>query len=224
MPVRSTTVDHVLKRLESLGDPKRVAFNEKRGAKGAQFGVKTGDLREVAKELKTDHALALELWATKNLDAQMLAVLICTSKELSARELGAWVKAAKYAWVADWLNTYVVAKHPGKEALRVKWLEAKDPMHARSAWHLTGERVQKDRDGLDLDGLLDRIEAELEHAKPETQWTMNACLAHIGAHSAKHRERAIAIGESLGLYRDYPVSKGCTSPYAPEWIAKMAKG
>lgn len=217
------TTAQILKRLESLGDPARVAFNEKRGAKGEQFGVKTGDLRKVAKELKADHALALELWATKNLDAQMLAVLVCSPKELSKRELGAWVKGAKYAWLADWLNSYVVAKHPDREELRVKWLEAKDAMHARAAWHLTGQRVQKDADGLDLDGLLDRIEAELGDAKPATQWTMNACLAHIGAHHAKHRKRAIAIGEMHGLYRDYPVSKGCTSPFAPEWIAATAK-
>lgn len=213
-----------LERLASLSDPARLAFNEKHGFKGEQYGLKTGDLRKVAKEIKRDHALALELWATKNLDAQMLAVLVCTPKELSTRELGAWVKAAKYSWLADWLNNYVVAKHPDREALRLKWLDVKDPMQQRSAWHLTGARVQKDSEGLDLDALLDRIEAELEGAKPAAQWTMNACLAHIGAQSTKHRKRAIAIGESIGLYRDYPTPKGCTSPFAPEWIAKTAKG
>jgi hypothetical protein len=37
------------------------------------------------------------------------------------------------------------------------------------------------------------------------------------------RKRAIAIGEKLGIYRDYPVSKGCTSPFAPIWIDEMVK-
>ncbi len=31
----------------------------------------------------------------------------------------------------------------------------------------------------------------------------------------------LAIGETLGIYRDYPVSKGCTSPFAPIWINAM---
>jgi 3-methyladenine DNA glycosylase AlkD len=53
------------------------------------------------------------------------------------------------------------------------------------------------------------------------QWTMNTCLANIGIHHPKHRRRALAIGESLGIFRDYPVSKGCTSPYAPIWINEM---
>jgi 3-methyladenine DNA glycosylase AlkD len=60
-------------------------------------------------------------------------------------------------------------------------------------------------------------------APPETQWTMNAALAAIGIHHAKLRKRAIAIGEKLGIYRDYPCSKGCTSPFAPIWINEMVK-
>jgi len=58
-------------------------------------------------------------------------------------------------------------------------------------------------------------------AKPEPQWTMNNTLATIGIHFPKHRKRALAIGEKLGIYRDWPVSKGCTSPFAPIWIDYM---
>ena len=57
----------------------------------------------------------------------------------------------------------------------------------------------------------------------EVQWTMNSCLAGIGIHFPKYRKRAIAIGERLGIYRDYPVSKGCTSPFAPIWIDAMVR-
>jgi 3-methyladenine DNA glycosylase AlkD len=60
-------------------------------------------------------------------------------------------------------------------------------------------------------------------APPEVQWTMNTALAQIGINFPKHRKRAIDIGESLGIYRDYPVSKGCTSPFAPIWIKEMVK-
>jgi 3-methyladenine DNA glycosylase AlkD len=59
------------------------------------------------------------------------------------------------------------------------------------------------------------------NAAPEVQWTMNTALAEIGIHHPKHRKRTLAIGEALGVYRDYPVSKGCTSPFAPIWINEM---
>jgi len=52
---------------------------------------------------------------------------------------------------------------------------------------------------------------------------MNSTLAQIGIHHPVYRERALAIGERLGIYRDYPVSKGCTSPFAPIWINEMVK-
>jgi 3-methyladenine DNA glycosylase AlkD len=33
------------------------------------------------------------------------------------------------------------------------------------------------------------------------------------------RRRAIAIGNKLEVLKDYPAPKGCTSPFAPIWIA-----
>ena len=84
-------------------------------------------------------------------------------------------------------------------------------------------RIAKSPEGLDIPALLDRIERELAKADPAEQWTMNNCLAGIGVHHPKHRKRALAIGEELGVYRDYPVSKGCTSPFAPIWINEMVR-
>ena len=83
------------------------------------------------------------------------------------------------------------------------------------------ERIAKSTDGLDPSALLERIEKEMAKAAPEVQWTMNNTLANIGIHVPKLRKRAIDIGEKLGIYRDYPVSKGCTSPFAPIWIEFM---
>ncbi len=60
-------------------------------------------------------------------------------------------------------------------------------------------------------------------APPETQWTMNNTLMAIGIHHAKHRKRAIAIGEKIGLYKDWPMSKGCIIPYVPTCVPEMVK-
>ena len=100
-------------------------------------------------------------------------------------------------------------------------MAADDRWTARAGWDLTSERVAKSPDGLDVPALLDRLEAEMAEAAPEVRWTMNMTLATIGIHNPKLRKRAIAIGEMLGIYRDYPVSKGCTSPFAPIWIDFM---
>ena len=91
----------------------------------------------------------------------------------------------------------------------------------RSAWSLTANRIAKSSDGLDLVAILDFLEHEMPNAPAEVQWTMNTALAYIGIYHPKLRERALNLGESMGIYRDFPVSKGCTSPFAPIWINEI---
>jgi len=235
-------VKEILATLESLGDETRRKHNARTGSDGIagappdkQFGVKTGDLRALAKKIRANHELALQLWKTGNVDAQLLAILIMKPKELSTKELDAMVREARFVWVADWLNAYIVKEQPPaeKEALREKWMKDKDGWAARAGWNLTASMINRsgtsrDREGvdhavLDLPAILDRIEKEMRKAPPETKWTMNNTLAAIGINHVKHRTRAIAIGEKIGLYRDWPVSKGCTPPYVPVWVAEMMK-
>jgi 3-methyladenine DNA glycosylase AlkD len=221
-----TTLQDTLRELESLGNAGVRSQNAKGGPWGPgaganQFGVKHGDIRVLAKKVKADHALAMSLWETGNIDAQYLAILLIKPKDLSAQEVDRLVRSVTFGWVADWLANYVVKQHPDKETLRQEWLATDDRWAARAGWALTAERVVKSSDGLDLPALLDRIESEMADAEPEVQWTMNNTLAAIGIHVPKLRNRAIAIGKKLGVYRDYPVSKGCTSPFAPIWINHM---
>ena len=217
------TLKETLTQLEALGTDKMRAQNSKNGAGENQFGVRLGDLRALAKKIKTNHELAIALWETGIIDARLLAILLMKPRTLSADEMERMVRCVTFVQVADWLNSYVVKRHPDKETLRQGWMVTDDPMAARAGWSLTTERVLKSPEGLDLPALLDRIESEMGNAASEVQWTMNWCLAEIGIHFPDHRKRAIAIGETLGIYRDYPVSKGCTSPFAPIWINEMVR-
>ena len=215
------TLEDAMKALEDRGDTSVRQRNAKNGAPANQFGVKMGDIRAIAKSIKANHELGLKLWETGNLEAMLLATLVLRPSQLSADELERMVAAVEYAWLADWLMSYVVKEHTSKESLRQKWMKSDHPMLARAGWSLTTERVVKNPEGLDLGSLLDRIESEMGTAPAPTQWTMNFCLGEIGIRFAEHRQRAISIGERLGLYRDYPVSKGCTTPFAPVWIREM---
>jgi 3-methyladenine DNA glycosylase AlkD len=215
------TLNETLKQLNALGNEKTRTHNTKYGASNNQFGVKHGDIRVLAKKIKTNHELALALWKTGNIDAQLLATHLIKPKDLSAKEMDRMVRSVTFAHVADWLHAYVVKQHPDNETLRQEWVATDDRWAARTGWSLTAERVVKSPEGLDLPALLDRIESEMGDTDPVVQWTMNSTLAEIGIHFPELRKRAIAIGETLGIYRDYPVSKGCTSPFAPIWIKAM---
>ena len=227
------TYREAMDKLESLGDEKTREDNQRRGVDIPQFGVKMGALREVAKQIKSDHTLGNELWRSGNYEAMLLATLVMKPKQLSDEELDEMLAEVTHFQVADWLVTNVIKLHPHKEAHRESWMNSDHTMTARTGWSLTAERIGKNPAGLDLSGLLDRIEAGLGSAPSASrdlnkvfgtvEWTMNFCLAEIGINFPEHRARAIAIGEKLGAFKDYPTSKGCTSPYAPTWIAEMVK-
>jgi 3-methyladenine DNA glycosylase AlkD len=215
------TYDEVMAKLSGLRNDMIYKHNAKRGAGDNQFGVKSTDLRDVAKQIKASPELAEELWASGNLDAMLLATLLMKPKQLSVEDLDRLVGSVSYFHIADWLSTNVVKLHPQKEAQRERWMNSNHDMTARMGWSLTTEKVIKNPDGLDISALLDRIEGEMGDAPTDVQWTMNYCLAEIGINFPEHRTRAIAIGEKIGAFRDFPASKGCTSPYAPIWITAM---
>lgn len=195
--------------------------NIRDGSSDNQFGLTTTDIRNIAKSIKSYHELGLELWGTGNIDAMMLASLIMKPKLFTEQELEQMAASVTFYHVADYFMTNVIKLHPGKESLRQRWMESSDIMLMRAGWSLTTERVIKSPAGLDLGGLLDRIERELATTPYLAQWTMNYSLAEIGIKFPECRERALAIGEKLGVYRDWKVSKGCTSPFAPIWIGAM---
>jgi 3-methyladenine DNA glycosylase AlkD len=141
------TLNETLKQLKALGSAKVRAQNAKSGAGDNQFGVSLGDIRVLAKKIRTDHPLALSLWDTGNADAQFLATLLIQPKKLSANEMDRMVRSITFVRVADWLIAYVVRQHLNKEALRRDWMAAEDRWAARAAWDLTAERVRRVRTG-----------------------------------------------------------------------------
>lgn len=215
------TLKAILDQLKKLGNEKMRTQNINHGAKGEQFGVRLGDIRKIAKTIKSNHELGLELWDSKNIDAMLLSILILKIDHLSVDEMDRMVQSITFTQVADWFNTYLAKRHPKQEELREIWMSAIDPMAARAGWNLTSIQVARKSKDLNIAELLDRIETEMGQANPLVQWTMNFTLGEIGIKFPEHRTRALTIGETLGIYRDYPVSKGCTSPFAPIWIQAM---
>lgn len=214
------TVPSILAALAALEDPKARAVNERHGD---DHGVNLSKLRAIAKEVKTNQDLAIELWATDHTAARLVALLICKPKAFSEEQLDTMLREARAPKVQDWLVNYVVKKNPHVKSLRVRWFDDPNPAVASAGWGLTTAIVGKEGDRLDLPGLLDTIEAEMKDAPEQLQWAMNHCLAEIGIQHEELRSRALGIGERLEVLKDYPTSPGCISPFAPIWITEMVK-
>lgn len=213
-----TTSTEVLATLASLENEKIRAVNARHGDDHA---VNLTKLRAVAKDLKKNDELAAELWDSGDNAARLVAILIMRPKAWSEAQLDEMLRDSRVPKVHGWLVSYIVKKSPHAEALRVSWMDDPDPVVASAGWALTSERVNRKPEGLDESGLLDVIEAEMADAPERLQWAMNETLSYIGIENPDLRNRAIDIGERLGVLRDYPTSPGCTSPFAPTWITEM---
>ena len=210
----------VLDELAALEDPKARAVNEHHGD---AHGVNLTKLRAVAKGVGMDAELARELWVSGDVAGQLVALLVLKPRVPDADELDRMLRSTGSAKAHDWFVNYIAKKSPLAEEVRVRWFEDADADVRAAAWSLTTDRDAKKPEGLDLDGLLDRIEAELSDSPEREQWAMNETLANIGIHHPALRERAVAIGERLQVLADYPTPPNCTSPFAPAWIAEIVR-
>lgn len=214
------TVQAVLAELAQLEDPRVRAVNERHGD---DHGVNLAKLRALAKRVGKHQVLALELWDAGDTAGQLVATLIGRPREFEAAQLDRMLRTARAPKSHDWLVNYVVKKSPHAEPLRDAWIEDADPVVASAGWNMTADSIAKGQGSFDEPGLLDVIEQQMADAHERLQWGMNSTLAQIGIARPELRERAIAIGERLEVLKDYPTPAGCTSPYAPLWIAEMVR-
>lgn len=227
MTETASTVDDVRKRLSGLADPDILKVNERHGDDHA---VNLTKLRGIAKEAGTGrppaakHALGTELWATGDSGCRLVATLLLRPKHLDADTLDGMLRDARTPKVHNWLLSYVVMKSGCVDELRARWFTDPDPVVASAGWALTTDRLVKrggEVDPAEVSELLDTVESTMADSEERLQWAQNECLAQIGIHYPGFRDRAVSIGERLGVLKDYPTPKNCTSPYAPTWIAEM---
>jgi 3-methyladenine DNA glycosylase AlkD len=194
-------------------------------AKVNKPNLKLGDLRAIAKQIKKHHALAQELWAAGGLHPRLLAALLFDPKFLSEQDIDRLAadlvqhEPAERGQIADWLLTNQLSKDKRLTALMATWENHPSPIMRRWFWcHQARLRWMGQTPPPNTENLLASLEARMAEEVPDVQWMMNFCAGWIGIYEPVYRDRCVALGERLGLYKGEKVSKGCTPSYLPEFI------
>lgn len=187
--------------------------------------TKLGDLRKIAKDIKKDHELAMELWSTEAFLPRRLAILIMDKNLLSQDVLNKLDKDMQmHAFeernsLMDWLMANQLTKDKKKIALMESWENSPSALQRRTFWYYQGRLRWTGQTPPDNTvNLLSALEANIAQEEPEVQWAMNFTAGWIGIYDEKNRARCIKLGEKTGLYKGEKVSKGCTPNYLPEFI------
>lgn len=188
--------------------------------------TKLGDLRKIAKEIKTDHKLALELWSTSEFIPRQLAILILDKKLLSQEVIDQLDKDIQnhnfdeQNQLADWLMANQLMKNKKTISLIESWKSSSSPIQRRIFWYYQARlRWMGNTNHSNTADLLNSIEKNLVGEKPEVQWAMNFTAGWIGVFDKSLRARCIDIGNKLELFKDEIAPKGCTPNYLPDFIA-----
>lgn len=188
-------------------------------------GTKMGDLRKIAKEVKKDHDLALELWSTGTFFSRQLAILIMDKKMLSQDFIDtlsndiAQHEFSQKTHLTDWLMANQLMKEKKMIPLIESWEDSHFPVQRRIFWYYQARlRWTGQTPPNNTEALLSAIEQKMGAEVPEVQWAMNFLAGWIGVFDESYRNRCIVFGEKLGLYKEEVAPKGCTPNYLPEFI------
>jgi len=191
----------------------------------ADPATKMSTIRRVAKSIRTDHALGLELWHTGAQTCRHLAMLLFDKKKIDQAfvdELEASmgdIPVKKKSHLMDWLLANQLSKSKGGKSLVESWEHSPSALQRRTYWyHQSRLRWTGQTPPPNTEALLDSVEARIEGEDPIVQMFMNFTAGQIGTYQPEYRDRCIAIGERTGLYKDEKVPRGCVPSYLPEFI------
>jgi 3-methyladenine DNA glycosylase AlkD len=216
------TTQAILLQLEALGTEQNRKTYRRHGAGENLFGVSFADLGKLRIKIKTNHPVALELWATGNADARNLATLIADPVALTGKIADAWARDVSR------FHCYVFAKLIGQSPLvRVKcakWRDSTSELIACVGWRLVGELAQLDPelDDAYFEPLMREIERDI-HSRPNwVRHAMNSALCAMGIRNAALRKKAISSAKKIGEVSVDMGDTSCEVPDAAGYIRKAA--
>lgn len=188
--------------------------------------TKLGDVRAIAKAVKKNHDLAMELWSSKHFYARQLAILIMDKKHLTADGIEGLIQEMyqhpekERLQLIDWFMANQLTKDKKTIALMESWEDSPSSLQRRVYWYYQARlRWTGQTPPPNSEELLRKIENKIVEEESEVQWAMNFTAAQIGIFEEQYRQRCIRLGEQTGLYKDEMVAKNCTPNYLPDFIA-----
>lgn len=209
----------VMKELETCGTPQYRKTWARHGISGAMFGVSYANLYRLQKAIKVNQALADQLWATGNHDAQVLATLIADPQAITDKQLEEWAQSLGNSPITE-MFSQLVAKTPLARKKADKWNKSKDEFSGQAGWSLIARLAQNDQTLPDeyFESYLKIIESDIHKRKNRVRYEMNGALIAIGTRNESLKKQALAVAAQIGKVEVDHGETNCKTPDATEYI------
>ncbi len=214
----------IMQQLEELGNAQTKKTYINHGAKEPLFGVTINKLNPIAKKIKTNHALAEELYASGNYDAMYLAAMIADPKTMTEADFDRWMSQAYFHMISDYTVAILLADSPMACAIADKWIASGDELKMSAGWctytWLLGIRKDDFFDIGRIKQLLKIAQKTIHQAPNRTRYAINSFVTAVGISYLPLHNEAVAAAEAIGKVEVYMGKTSCKVPLAAEYIAK----
>jgi 3-methyladenine DNA glycosylase AlkD len=221
------TAQEVLAQLKKLGTEQTKKTLMRHGAREPFYGVKVGDLKVLQRKIKTDHALALELYDSGNSDAMYLAGYIADPAKFTKAQLRKWAKGAYWHMLSCFTVPWVASESAHGRDLALEWMDSDSEQIAAAGWATYSSLVSIKPDAElelgEIERLMNRVRGEIGSAPNRVRYCMNNFVIAVGGYVAPLSAKAKAVGKALGKVEVDMGDTECKVPDAGEYIAKIEK-
>lgn len=214
-----STLQDVMVQLRSAGTAQNRKVYARHGAAEPMFGVSYKDLGRIAKPLRTDHALAGDLWDSGNHDARVLALRVADASAMTKTRARRWLRDVDNYILAEALGGLLAQTRQARE-LSNEWRDSPSEWPASVGWFLVAcTAEQRDIWSADeLRTLMGQICAEIAERPNRVRHEMNAVLIAIGLRDGNLRRSVLKLAADIGPVQVDHGETGCKTPAIAPYI------
>jgi len=205
----------IIEILKEKSNPKYLAGMQRFGIDSSKaLGIPLPELRKLAKEIKRDHDLAIELWKTGFHEARILASLVDEPAMVTENQIDDWVKDFNSWDLCDQVCGNLFDRTPFAIAKAKEFSNREEEFVKRTGFVLMAEYAvhqKKAPDEIFID-FLQIIEHKACDDRNFVKKAVNWALRQIGKRNANLMQRAIQTAERIAL-------QNCK---AAKWVASNA--
>ena len=190
----------ILVLLESLANPESVKGMARYGINSKNnLGISVYKLRQIAKEIGTDHKLAIKLWDTGIHDARLLACFIDSPDEITSKQMDSWAKDFDSWDICDQACTSLFDLSPLAWTKVFEWAERNEEFVKRGAFSLIADLSVHDKFTSDkkFEKFFPLIKKHSTDERNYVKKAVNWALRNIGKRDLLMNKKAIELSKDI---------------------------
>ncbi len=208
-------LSQIIEELKRYSDPSQIDGMKRFGiSPDKTFAVKIPTLRAIAKKIKKDHSLALQLWDCGYRETQIIASMIADPAQVNDELMDRFASFFSYWEICDQFCMNLFEKMPNAYEKALEFSYREPTFEKRTGFVLMARLAVSDKKAVDdkFYPFFNRIIQESCDGRNDVKKAVNWALRQIGKRNVRLREKALETVEAMLKRKD-----------SVKWIAMDAK-